>query len=172
MWSVSILPFWLLYRISDLLYLIFRLIGYRSAVIMKNLENSFPDKKPSELRDIKNKFYQHFSDLLLEVLKFQTISKKALNKRVTFSNLDYVEEQYDKGRDVVAVIGHYGNWEYVTFIHDKVRCQGCGVYLPLKDKRFDNFRLKVRSRFVAINFAKKTTMLNVYRLRHENTRFI
>jgi lauroyl/myristoyl acyltransferase len=37
------LPFWFLYLIADLLYLIlYRIVGYRKQVIRQNLANAFP----------------------------------------------------------------------------------------------------------------------------------
>ncbi len=35
---ISLFPFWVLYRVSDFLYILIRIIGYRKEVIMENLK--------------------------------------------------------------------------------------------------------------------------------------
>ncbi|MCB0376778.1 MAG: lipid A biosynthesis acyltransferase, partial [Sinomicrobium sp.] len=48
---VSLLPFRLLYLLSDLLFvLVFHLIGYRKEVVRNNLRNAFPEKGEEEIR--------------------------------------------------------------------------------------------------------------------------
>ncbi len=45
-YSVSILPLWVLYRISDLLYvLVYHLLGYRRKVVLANLRQAFPKSR-------------------------------------------------------------------------------------------------------------------------------
>ena len=83
---VSILPFWLLYPLSDLLYLfIYFLVGYRKQVVSDNLKNSCPEKSAEELLIIERKFYRYFCDLIFETLKSLTISPATVKKRVSIS---------------------------------------------------------------------------------------
>ena len=49
----SLLPLWVHYRVSDVLYvLVYYVAGYRTKVVRKNLSSSFPEKTPEELRKI------------------------------------------------------------------------------------------------------------------------
>ena len=49
LYLVSSLPFWLMYRISDLFFvIIYHILGYRKKVVMENLHNSFPEKTEEE----------------------------------------------------------------------------------------------------------------------------
>ena len=48
---VSLLPFWVLYRLSDCFYcLLYYVVGYRKKVVRENLASSFPEKSAEELR--------------------------------------------------------------------------------------------------------------------------
>ena len=50
MYTASLLPFKVLYAISDLIYFIaYHIIRYRRRVVAKNLRNSFPEKGADEL---------------------------------------------------------------------------------------------------------------------------
>ena len=58
---ISLLPYTILYIISDFLFLvIYRIIGYRKEVVITNLKNSFPDKNNVELKDIMIKIGQYY----------------------------------------------------------------------------------------------------------------
>lgn len=51
--ALSLLPFPVLYGISDFLYLILaKGLKYRRKIVRQNLRNSFPEKDEKELREI------------------------------------------------------------------------------------------------------------------------
>src|SRR5690606_11771541 len=84
-WLISILPFRLLYAFSDGLYiLIYKIVGYRKKVVQDNLRLVFPDKPETEIKDITEKFYHHFCDMMVEAIKSLTISEKSMKERLTF----------------------------------------------------------------------------------------
>ena len=57
---LSLLPFWILYGISNVLYLlVYYVIRYRRRVVRQNLISSFPEKDEKELKSIEKGFY-HF----------------------------------------------------------------------------------------------------------------
>ena len=54
-YMVSLLPFWVLYRISDLFYvLLYHIIKYKRKVVRNNLRISFPQKGENEILAIEN----------------------------------------------------------------------------------------------------------------------
>lgn len=171
LWLTSLLPFWVLYRLSDLFYLFVRLIGYRKSTILESLRYSFPDKSEKELNQIKNKFYRHFCDLFFETIKIHTVSAKTMKKRVIYKNTEYVEEWFKKGKDVIGVLAHYGNWEWVPTVNLHVSAQGCEVYRPLHNKYFDKYMLFLRSRFGTLNFKMKSVLRDVLTLKRANKRY-
>lgn len=55
---ISLLPFWILYGISDALYVVaYHIWGYRKALVRKQLRDSFPEKSDSELLKIEKDYY-------------------------------------------------------------------------------------------------------------------
>ena len=75
-WFVlSLLPFRILFILSDCLYFIVaKVVKYRHKVIRKNLIESFPDKTDKELSDIEKGFYHWFCDYLVETIKLMITS--------------------------------------------------------------------------------------------------
>ena len=80
---LSLLPFCILYFLSDGLYLLmYYCIKYRRDVVRDNLLKSFPEKSLDELIRIEKKFYHFFCDYFVETLKLTSISKKEMRKHV------------------------------------------------------------------------------------------
>jgi KDO2-lipid IV(A) lauroyltransferase len=146
-WVITLLPMRILYVFSDFLYLaLYYFLRYRRKVVAENLRNSFPEKSPEELKTIRKKFYRHLADLMIEILKLTHMSKAQSLSRMKITNTELLERLYAEGRDVVAVIGHYNNWEWLKSLIFHTKYQTVSIYKPLQDKRFDNFLLDLRKR--------------------------
>ena len=109
---ISLLPYPILYFISDIIYLIlYKFIGYRKNIVLTNLKNSFPNKEQEELLEIMSNFYRHLSDVIVESLKGFTISEKELRRRLVIKNPELSNKFANKGQSIIFVGGHYNNWE-------------------------------------------------------------
>ncbi len=100
------------------------------------------------------------------------MSKKTIKKRITFSNIEAIKGAEEKDQDVIAIMAHYGNWEYMPSINLHFKAQGFSVYRPLKSKGFDQYMLELRSRFGTRNVTMKNTLRKVVELRKSRTRFV
>ncbi len=148
-YGISLLPFPLLYLLSDFFYLvIYRVLGYRKDVVLSNLRNSFPEKSDAEIKEIASKFYAWFCDLTLETLKTLTISPEEVRKRVEFVGIDILRDFARQGRSIIIVLGHYGNWELAgaRYSQEKDIPQLYVIYHPLANKRFDGLIHHMRVR--------------------------
>jgi KDO2-lipid IV(A) lauroyltransferase len=160
LYLMSLLPFWALYLISDFLFvIIYYITGYRRKVVQENLLNSFPEKSEEERRIIERKYFRYLADLIVESIKMITASKKSIIKRVTATNPELIDQYFAQGRSVMSALGHYGNWEMadlrLSLYVDKTILI---VYKPLTNETFDNFFIKMRSRFGANLIAMKNVM--------------
>ncbi|MBT8273576.1 MAG: lipid A biosynthesis acyltransferase, partial [Bacteroidia bacterium] len=73
----SLLPFRLLYFVSDCVFVVMYYgVGYRKKVVTQNLKLVYPEKSEAEIRSIRKKFYRHMCDMFLEMIKSITISEK------------------------------------------------------------------------------------------------
>lgn len=146
---LSILPFPILYLISDFFFLIlYYLAGYRRKIVFTNLKNSFPEKSAWELKQIERKFYHHLCDLIVESLKTFTITKKQASKRMKHKNPELLDRFFEEGRNVLMVGGHYGNWElFAVTIDQQMKHQSVALYVPFNNKFLNNKMLQSRSRF-------------------------
>ena len=146
---VSLLPFPLLYGLSNLLFIVFYYIsGYRKKVVIQNIRNSFPEKSGKEHLEITKRFYKHFCDLIVESVKTFTISEKQVLKRFVCINPEVSDKYYEQKRSILFAGGHYNNWELFAVGFDKyVKHKTVGIYTPLSNKYFDAKMQQTRSRF-------------------------
>ncbi|MEP7170835.1 MAG: lysophospholipid acyltransferase family protein, partial [Bacteroidota bacterium] len=146
---ISLLPFPVLYGLSDFLFFIFySLIGYRKKIVLQNIRNSFPNKTSKEHYETAKKFYHHLCDLIVESLKIFTISQKQVQERMVCKNPEFVNKYFDENRSVVLAGGHYNSWElFAVAIDEFIKHQTIGIYLPLSNKFFDEKMRRTRSKF-------------------------
>lgn len=171
LYGISLLPFRLLYLLSDGMYLlVYKLIGYRTGVVRQNLTNAFPDKSDKEIQQLQNKFYRYFCDLVLETLKTLTISREAVKKRLSFPGLSVFEKYYEAGQSVNIVMGHWGNWELAgaRFSQEDVH-QLYVIYHPLANKHFDRLVYHMRTRLGTRLYPMKETFKGMVENRKEVT---
>jgi KDO2-lipid IV(A) lauroyltransferase len=58
--------------------LLYHVTSYRKKIVFTNLKNAFPEKTTAEIIAIEKKFFKYFCDLVLEILKTLTISRKQM----------------------------------------------------------------------------------------------
>ncbi|MEX1189570.1 MAG: lipid A biosynthesis acyltransferase [Bacteroidia bacterium] len=146
---LSVLPMSMLYFLSNGIYfLLYRVFAYRVAVTRGNLKNAFPDKSDFERLEIERKFYRHLSDVVVETIKSFTITEKELKRRMVLLNPEVLAEFFNKKRKMIAVTGHFANWEWAAItLPFQSNYHPQGVYLPIKNHVFNHAMIKSRSRF-------------------------
>jgi KDO2-lipid IV(A) lauroyltransferase len=158
---LSLLPWRVLYIISDGIYLIlYYVIGYRKDVVKNNLLIAFPEKTEAERTQIMKNFYKGFVDTFIETIKLFSISGEELNKRFV-CNFEVVNDLYKTGKKVQLHSGHFFNWEFanLAYSHNLVYTL-LTVYMPIKNKIFNRLFIYMRKRFgaellPATEFSKK-----------------
>ncbi len=148
---ISLLPIWSLYLLSDVLYLIvYKIIGYRKNVVFTNLQNSFPNKTGEERKEIQNRFYRHFFDVIVESIKAVSNSESFLRNKVVFKNIEMFDKYFNNNQSIVLAVSHYGNWEWgILGISLNAKQKMMGVYKKLNNSFFNNFMNKNRGKFGA-----------------------
>lgn len=149
-----------------MLYIILRyIVKYRLKVVKENIAHSFPEKSENERAEIVNNFYRHFVRQNIESLYFMFISEQEIKRRFVFDNIELLEHFASEGRNMTAVIGHYGNWDWMASVplwSDKFIVGT--LYKRIKNKFFNNLFLKIRSRFGVHCIDMKQALRGLYEL--------
>lgn len=167
LWLISKIPFWILYIISDILFVfIYYVIGYRKKIVYKNLRNSFPEKSEKEIHKIAKSFYRYLPDIIVETIKMISISEKEVLKRIELVDADEIYRHFDQGKAVIGVTSHYCNWEMgihrLSFMTDFPRLV---IYKPLNNKDFNTIFNSIRTRFGATMVPMKQILRHIVKLK-------
>ncbi len=146
---ISKLPRWVLYGLSDILFLfLYKTIKYRAKVVHQNIKSSFPNKSEVEIKRIMDDFYHHFCDVVVETIAGFSITEQELKTMVSCTNHEIMTRILDEGQSVVVTAGHYNNWEVTALAMPLYINRPCiGIYKPLNDKFLDEKLKKSREKF-------------------------
>lgn len=168
---LSFLPLKFLYLVSNFIYLIvYYVVRYRVKVVRNNIANSFPEKKEDERRQIEKKYYHHFSDMLVEMLKMMSMSDEEMLKRMKYVDFEQLTRHYEEGRSVILYTSHFGNWEWLsTFsLHLPKNKPVYQVYKKLSSDLSNKISYITRQRFGAVNVEMKELLRKMIELKNEN----
>ena len=162
---ISLLPLRALYVISDMIYyLAYYITKYRRNVVFENLYNAFPEKDHTDIEDIAKGFYSHLCDLLVETIYLMGMGKDEIRRRVRYNNPEIIEKYFGEGKHVAAVLGHYGNWEWMCGFPVITEYECITIYRQLRNKVFDRLITTMRSRFGARLVPMKMAIRKIYQL--------
>jgi KDO2-lipid IV(A) lauroyltransferase len=147
--GISFLPFWVIYGLSDFMYVILKdVVKYRKKVIVENLTHAFPDKNQHEIKQIANKFYRHFCDFSLETIKMYSMSGQQLYKRFSVRDMENINRIAEEGKSAITLGMHYSNWEWASSIQSKSLHRLLMVYNPVRgNQAMEKFLLHSREKW-------------------------
>jgi KDO2-lipid IV(A) lauroyltransferase len=146
----ALFPMYLLNLSAIKFSILLSVLRYRKKIILTNLKNSFPDYSKAKIMKLKLLFYIHLGQLIAESIKAFNISSKEIEKRVEFTNPELVQDYLDQNKDVIMVLGHYGNWEWALLATSKYfNKELVGIYKPLNSKFWNEKLKKMRAKFGA-----------------------
>ncbi|MBT4293166.1 MAG: lipid A biosynthesis acyltransferase [Cryomorphaceae bacterium] len=147
---ISILPFGIVYKVSDILsFLLHKVFKYRLKTVKKNLNLAFPNKSNSEIESIEKKFYNHFADISIESIKAYGMSEAQMKNRYRYDNIEELEKIQKKNKNIILICGHYSNFEWLLSVGYSAKGNGYGIYTPMSNKYFDRLFKKIRKKHKA-----------------------
>ena len=123
------------------------MIGYRKKSVIYNLKLAFPEKSQLEIKAISKKFYHHFVDVFIEMIKSFTISEKEILEHYKFTNVEILNDLEAKKKSVVLLGSHYANWEWIFSLNLLVSSNGYAVYKKLSNPFFDKKTRETRGKY-------------------------
>ena len=134
------LPVRLAYKLavffSDLHY--FFAFGDRKAVY-GNLKAIFPRLPDKEILAIRRKMYRNFAKYLVDFFRFEKIDRQYISRNIRLENTGYFDEALAKGKGVIVLSAHLGNWELGGAVIALCGYPFWVVALPHKNKKVNEF---------------------------------
>jgi KDO2-lipid IV(A) lauroyltransferase len=170
----GIIPFRLLYFISDMLaFLLRKLFKYRLKVIHENISLSDLKLNKEQEKDLIKKIYTNLSDVIVEGIKSFTMTRSSVLKRHKVRNPEIVDPFFAEQKSIILVTGHICNWEWGSLSAGlQTPYHILGFYKKLKNPYVDRFLRWSRSRFGTTLASIKETSLSFERQREIPTLFL
>lgn len=93
----------------------FHLLPFRRQVIVANLRRVFGAAVPmAEIERLAKAHYAHLWRLVVEFFRFRALSAARKRALARVENLDVFVTAFERGRGVLVLTGHFGNWEVAT----------------------------------------------------------
>jgi Kdo2-lipid IVA lauroyltransferase/acyltransferase len=85
-----------------------RLLRGRQELVLRNLRRSFPEKSEEDRREIARRCWEHFAGMVLRFIR-----RTGGRGRPAFDirGREHVERLLARGKGIVMVTAHYGDWE-------------------------------------------------------------
>src|SRR3989338_1225523 len=134
------LPLKITYRIatfcSDLHYMV---ANKDRKYVKENLKAIFPEKSNREIRRIRITMARNFAKYLVDFFRFEKLDKEYTRKNVHIENINYFDEAISRGKGVIALSAHLGNWELGGVVVALLGYPFWIVALPHKEKKVNDF---------------------------------
>src|SRR6266851_300639 len=94
---------------------LYHVLPLRRAVVMDNLRRVFGAAAPAaEIERLAQAHYAHLWRLFGEFLRFRSMSERQKAGRVEVDNVAVFTRALERGKGILVLTGHFGNWEVAT----------------------------------------------------------
>jgi KDO2-lipid IV(A) lauroyltransferase len=115
--------------------------------LQANLRSAFPRWSEREVEEFSKKIFRNFARNLVDYGRFPTITDEALDRLLpSVQDLHFMEESFAKGKGVILVTGHIGNWELGALFFGRHGFKINVVTIPEGSERIDSIRGAYRTR--------------------------
>jgi KDO2-lipid IV(A) lauroyltransferase len=130
---------------KTLFALFYHLIIRRRLIVLHNLQRSFPEKDLKEIIKIAKGAYRHCAIVAAEFFDLPYITKENIHKWVDVEGYENYEAAIAKGKGVLSIVAHFGNWELLPIGIPMYAKPIYIVYRPLDNPVIDNMVEYVRT---------------------------
>jgi len=124
----------------------YRVDRFHRRVALENLAQAFPSRSPQELRALAREMFKHFGRLLLELIKFGSLSRDEILRRVEIEGEERARLAEQHGRGVLFFTGHFGYWEMHAIVHAMRRHPVAVLARPLDNPYLHLMLERIRTR--------------------------
>ncbi|MDD5237586.1 MAG: lysophospholipid acyltransferase family protein [Candidatus Omnitrophica bacterium] len=107
--------------------------------IKENLNTIFPKKSSREIRRLRIRMVRNFAKYLVDFFRFEKLDKEYIAKYIKIENMHYFDQALSRGKGVIVLTAHLGNWELGGVVLALLDYPLWVVARPHKDKLVDNF---------------------------------
>ncbi|QYO65687.1 lysophospholipid acyltransferase family protein [Leptolyngbya sp. 7M] len=148
--------------------IVYRLLGRLRRTGRRNLELAFPELAADEREALLRESFQNLGRVLAETSKFPRHTKKSIQDIIDIDSANAFQklcnDARDKGKSVLVVTGHLGNWELFAFAFGALFEPISFLARPLDNQRLESFTYEIRSKFGNRPLSKTNSIYSAIRI--------
>ena len=133
-------------------------------VALENLTHVFgTEKNTDEIRKLARQVFCNLAFIVFEIGWLLRLKKKEFSKYFHVYGLHYLKNAHKKGKGVLVLTGHMGNWELMSLPAKMLGYSMSAIYRPLDFKPLDLFFINLRGSYGTTLYPKKNAMRPILR---------
>lgn len=121
-------------------YLAYSILPKYRRIAQENLRTAFRDEKPErEIREIARQVFGNLGKNAFELIQFPKINKDNIDKIVETKNTGIIDTARKKGKGVIILASHFGNWELLAATLKLKDYPGYVIGRRIYFKKFDDY---------------------------------
>lgn len=139
-------------------------------IALRNLAVAFPERDEKERRRIGRAAFRHAATVLAEFFFIPKLDARRIGKYVRFEGLEHIRKAEEKGRGILFLTAHFGNWEWMAISFPLLTGNRLGVvYRPIDSAFLDRLVGRLRGWTGNIGIPKQKAMMRILRSLKEGT---
>lgn len=138
-------------------------------VALRNLRIAYGDELgETDRKGICRRVFLNLATVILELPRLLTLTEEDLDRYITFSGVEHVENALKKGKGVLVMASHFGNWELMALAFSMRHRPIKMVVRPLDNALLDRIIDGIRSRGGSETIPKKGSVRRLLRHLRQN----
>jgi KDO2-lipid IV(A) lauroyltransferase len=122
-------------------------IRYHRRDAFDALRRAYPEKSGREIRTIVRRMYRNFGMNVAEILRLAGGAFEETEGRITVSGREIVDQALQRGKGVMILTAHMGNWDLLGMFTVKHKYPLTIISKDLKSKTINDMWMVLRERF-------------------------
>jgi KDO2-lipid IV(A) lauroyltransferase len=164
--AVNLIPLrWRIILFRGLGWVIYVLDDRHRRIAHRNLALAFPEKDRKGREEIVRSAFGNLCRVAAEFLFLPRLNEENFSRYLTYEGLENFQQAYGKGRGVLFLTAHFGNWEWMAAgfpLQTRHRCHV--VYRPLDTPFLDRVVERLRTATGNQTIPKQKAMGQILRL--------
>ncbi len=113
-------------------------------VALDNLRTAFPRKPEPDRRRLARRSFARLGRNLAGLLRFPAYISSDWKGDFSVQGKDHLDRALERGRGVIFVLAHFGNWEYLALVPRLLNFRGAAVAQKIKNPAIDGLLRAMR----------------------------
>lgn len=115
LWALNLIPLsWRIFFFEKLGRFLYALDDRHRRIALRNLALAFPEKGIKEREAIARSAFTNLGRVAAEFTFTPRLSERNIGRYVSFEGLENFHRAREKGKGVIFLTAHYGNWEWMA----------------------------------------------------------